>query len=371
MQHRYAWLLVLSAVVGLGMTLNLRPGKGLSASRHSIQELVTRLVLPATERGEPERIINVDLYVPVARISSTGGSGAVPHRPSGWPVIVQLPGWGRARKESRHIAAVLAGIGFLVVALDDIALDEPYPDTGDEAARLASLDVASEVIAARTRLHSEKRAALGARKTVRVVDALGTAIRQWGLAADTRRVGVLGYSFGGAQAAEAAFLDRRIVAVVNLDGWQFGASTTAAVPVPFLMFNSAELIPDREALTGSRTDLTDETRINARWNHEWQQQQSRQVMARSDAYRYLIDGSIHGDFTDHVLTWRRWLGRLKVWPRRAAATAIVRIIDDHLAAFFLTHVAGEPIAWPEAGGYAHLRRLGANTDDIYPPKPGR
>ena len=54
------------------------------------------------------------------------------------------------------------------------------------------------------------------------------------------RIGIMGFSFGGAISAEAKTIDPRFKAALNLDGWHFGSSV-AGVPYPyFLMVSGGE-----------------------------------------------------------------------------------------------------------------------------------
>jgi predicted dienelactone hydrolase len=60
---------------------------------------------------------------------------------------------------------------------------------------------------------------------------------------DLERVGAFGHSLGGAAAAEAAQVDERIDAAVNMDGAMFGAVTTEGARVPFLLVNAEIPVP--------------------------------------------------------------------------------------------------------------------------------
>jgi pimeloyl-ACP methyl ester carboxylesterase len=55
---------------------------------------------------------------------------------------------------------------------------------------------------------------------------------------DLQRVGAFGHSLGGAAAAQAAHVDRRIDAAVNMDGAMFGTVTTEGSRVPFLLLEA-------------------------------------------------------------------------------------------------------------------------------------
>src|SRR6185295_1906174 len=55
---------------------------------------------------------------------------------------------------------------------------------------------------------------------------------------DFDRIGFVGFSFGGAVAAEATLTEPRLKAVADLDGWHFGRSATVGVTIPYLIVNS-------------------------------------------------------------------------------------------------------------------------------------
>ena len=54
------------------------------------------------------------------------------------------------------------------------------------------------------------------------------------------RVGIMGYSFGGATAIEACIADNRFTAGINIDGWPYGMqfSSEKAISQPFMMIRS-------------------------------------------------------------------------------------------------------------------------------------
>lgn len=55
---------------------------------------------------------------------------------------------------------------------------------------------------------------------------------------DLQRVGTLGHSMGGAAAAQAAHVDQRIDAAINMDGAMFGSVTREGSRVPFLLLEA-------------------------------------------------------------------------------------------------------------------------------------
>jgi dienelactone hydrolase len=154
------------------------------------------------------------------------------------------------------------------------------------------------------------------------------------------RVGVLGYSFGGAVAAELGKRDARVVAAVNMDGWQLAVGADELAAFPFLMINSAEarLNPADERLpdSGARNEAV----LNAVEN----ERQMKQAAAREDSYRLYLRSARHGDFSDEVGAKRRWLSWLKSAGQLISARAARRALDAVVVAFFDTHLRQPPAA---------------------------
>lgn len=312
------------------------------------QSLMLELNATVTER----RGARMDVWAPLPV------AGAAPEQ---FPLVLYMAGWGMGREVGQCEGKFLASHGFLVVATDDVMADQAYADPLDEAARAAWLDVSSDAAYEQTMTLAPRRALLAARKLTSMIDTLaqspGLLRLPQGVRVATDRVGIVGFSFGGAAAAEAAILDKRIVAIANLDGWLFGAAADAVLPAPYLVFNSGESLPDPAALDGHDR----EARYNARLNLAEQHRQATQVAQRADAIRLLVAGSQHGDFQSGSAQWRRWLGYLKHWPHRPTPTQVRRILNDHLLAFFTAHLKleGSPIPEKSPEAYPHLRRLGA------------
>ena len=59
---------------------------------------------------------------------------------------------------------------------------------------------------------------------------------------DLKHVGILGFSFGGAVAQEAASLDTRFKAVANLDGWLFGDAANTWIEQPMLIMSDGPAV---------------------------------------------------------------------------------------------------------------------------------
>jgi dienelactone hydrolase len=162
---------------------------------------------------------------------------ACPEPPSGrhlqFPVVIFSPALGTTRLFYNAIAQAVASAGYIVVSID-----HPY-DTEFLEFPNGSIVTAANISDAQVPLDVNTRA----RDVTFVLDQLSTKA---GVAAllpgtgaaglRTRRVAMYGHSVGGAAAAEAMHLDRRIVAGANLDGSMFGPVVKHGLQGPFLLF---------------------------------------------------------------------------------------------------------------------------------------
>ncbi|MEO8452993.1 MAG: alpha/beta fold hydrolase [Gemmatimonadota bacterium] len=143
---------------------------------------------------------------------------------------------------------------------------------------------------------------------------------------DLDRIGMLGWSFGGATAIEMIRTDPRVKAAVNHDGRLFGGVMTEPTRRPFMLFHhgidDAALAPEanrpmmREMMAGMRS--TDSTA---------------RAGAGGDWYDVTIARTNHGSFSD-LLLFRKQDTTL-VAPRRAH-----EIISAYTLAFFDRYLKG-------------------------------
>lgn len=142
-----------------------------------------------------------------------------------------------------------------------------------------------------------------------------SALRRFAGHLDLTRIGVFGMSFGGATAADVCFLDSRCRAGVNMDGVQFGATTTldSAMKVPFMYMTSEpfKLLADP-------------------------------VFRRSQAPAWLLStaGSAHVSYTDLVLFSP--LLHMGGITGRIDGGRMEQIMNAYLLAFFDQTLRGKP-----------------------------
>jgi len=159
---------------------------------------------------------------------SLGGDGGSKRR-----LVLYMPHFRGSRDDNTRRLMQLASQGYVVAAFDDINLDPPLyrPRPLEEEARLHTWPYASQAQFDHTVMLNNIRVRLAAQKALTGLDMLAHCAAAMGQSAwrdsvDYTHVGFIGYSLGGAAAAEAAVMDPRIIAVVSLDGSLFGRAFT-------------------------------------------------------------------------------------------------------------------------------------------------
>jgi predicted dienelactone hydrolase len=219
-----------------------------------------------------------------------------------FPVLVFSPGFGQAPGGYSTLLTTLASHGYVVVAV-------PHPPM-ENADRLELHDAAARF----------------AGEIVAVVDRLAADTARF----DTRRLGVIGHSVGGAAAALACAQDPRIRAGMNLDGTVYGRVVHAGVRQPFLL------------MMGTLSPLH---RIRGRPHFYEQRDQARlhedSMFSHSERMTWLtVDGLDHMSFTDAALAHPPRRGIRHMFGRRLAAADAQRLTIEYAVAFFGTHLQG-------------------------------
>ena len=149
---------------------------------------------------------------------------------------------------------------------------------------------------------------------------------------DAARIGAIGFSFGGAVAAEAGRIDRRFRGVLDMDGWLFGQVLDDWLVQPYFAMSDdtpdtteADLhSPDIATRMMAEIGLTNDTKMY----HQWE---------RHGATLMTIAGTRHPNFSDGPLMspLRRVTGGGPIAPVRATT-----IIATYVNAFFVACFGG-------------------------------
>jgi dienelactone hydrolase len=257
------------------------------------------------------------------------------------PLIFYAPGWSGPRFDNTFLLANLASQGYVVAAIDDIGWHSPKAEPGSLIAELADFELTSaqardrSLEAANLRLELMTSLVSAALSGLADADRAG-ALGQLAGKVDLTRAGMIGFSYGGAVAAEITLTDARFVAAANMDGWLFGKASTRDIERPYLVFNS-----DAASL---ETDLTS-ARLARRYTAELTRADRRRQMEqarRTDTKALLFLAVDHGDFTDDLFT-PSVTALVKRWRRTEHDRLRLRaIIDAYVVAFFDQHLRGRP-----------------------------
>ncbi len=195
------------------------------------------------------------------------------------PLIVYEPGWNGSADENSVLASSLAAQGFDVVAID-LRTAQPAEFTPIAARLKLPLDFSTSDTLDQTVANADWRVVVLAEDAVASLNQLPQAV-------DAAGLGALGYSFGGAVAGEMCRRDRRFLACVNMDGWQFGRAARTPGPQPNMVL-SGEPYPDRARPASQPEEIMDERDAAC----------LRIRMATIGGLFAQINGLQHDDFTD-------------------------------------------------------------------------
>ncbi len=280
-------------------------------------------------------------YLTLVRTHALAGVAVAKAQPR-YPVVIFDPSWHGVSNQSLFQVEELASHGFIVAGVD-----HPYssgvtvfPDGRVIRARPAKfLDTSSEETLRETDRIAEEEVQLRAADLRFVLDSLVKLNEKDGQGfltgrMDLNRTGILGYSFGGAVAAQACWMDHRFKAALDLDGMLFGESAREGIEQPFLVMSDSSGPPSAAELASPRLP-----------RRRWAEIVAKQVemigrdLTNHGGYTVDIRGVSHGNFSDDALFSP--LGRLagggSINNRRA-----MTIINAYTLAFFEEYLNGRP-----------------------------
>jgi hypothetical protein len=135
---------------------------------------------------------------------------------------------------------------------------------------------------------------------------------------DLSRVGVMGFSLGGATAGQFCATDTRCQAGINVDGFMFGDILDNNLKVPFMFFHSSSPGVEPVGIVF----------------YEW---------AENDAYLLQIAGANHHDLGAPAPTGRPIILQLEISGGQFPDGAyLAQIMNEYISAFFDKHLKNEP-----------------------------
>jgi predicted dienelactone hydrolase len=252
-----------------------------------------------------------------------------------YPVVLYTPSWSGYRTDNTFQTEELASHGFVVIGLEhpcSVPL-AVYP-SGRVIHSNLSADYTSSDTALATLLRvGEEQLVLRTQDIQFVLDRL-PQINQHQLfdgALDLNRIGIFGHSFGGAAAAQACAIDRRLKAGMNMDGLLFGSAAQHGASQPFLFMQSDYARP-----TAAELASTDGSLRRSKQTDEWGYQQRDRWFRDWGGENLTLLGSAHMNFTDLPLKSRIRNGGGSISPDRA-----MKIINTYTVAFFERELKGQ------------------------------
>jgi predicted dienelactone hydrolase len=225
---------------------------------HGIREIMVQIWYPATDsRGFPATPYLTPLAAahflashdlpPGTALPQTSGHVGVPvdRRQGPYPVVLYSPGGSTDGSLDTGLVEDLVGHGYVVVTMDDT---NESPEVEFPGGRLVTGTFASNTPA--EALEAQQIRAADASFVLNELAVLNKggnpdaehAPLPAGLAGrlDLSRVGMFGWSLGGAASAQAMHDDPRIKAAVNMDGTFWGPLAQEGVNRPFLLLTGSE-----------------------------------------------------------------------------------------------------------------------------------
>ena len=257
-----------------------------------------------------------------------------------FPVLVYAPGWSGTRLDNIGLIRVLVSHGFVVASMEYPARmpDMSQTDYHRQVAELQRpFNLSSDAAYHESIMRADLRVRQRAQDAGLVLDALtalnqGKPEGQFKGRLDLNHVGVFGYSFGGAVAAQTCWLDTRFKAAVNIDGWQFANAATEGIKQPYLILSD-----DAPAPLGRHLSSRDQVKHFSSLLDQEDYRRTIKNMVRHGGIVATVVGTRHESFSDDVL--RRPTGLLP-GPGMMGARRSLRIAEACVVAFFTEHLEG-------------------------------
>jgi dienelactone hydrolase len=278
-------------------------------------------------------------FLSASRWVKTGAKldAAVAAAQARFPVLLYFPGWNGEPVPYVAMARDLASRGFIVAVVGYDAPDCARPDGAVTSPRAGVVDFSSSAAFARTVEIADTKIVRVAASAAKILDALEALDRddprgRFTGRLDLSRTATIGHSLGGAIALQVAWLDARIKAAIDLDGWLFDAARGGWPQQPVLVVESdggATTAPedpdsaDRDRRYRSMLDLEMGQRISAGF-------------AKAGGAHATIGHSMHEDFTD----WP-YLSRRAAFLGRRPDSHVVRAAGDCAVSFLESVFRGD------------------------------
>ncbi|MED1739331.1 dienelactone hydrolase family protein [Bacillus swezeyi] len=253
-----------------------------------------------------------------------------------YPVVVISHGFGTSRLLHASQAENLASHGFIAVAIDHTysTMATAFPD-----GRVTGLTTEQYMNGV-----SENSRKLGniwtqdAGFVINQLEKLNDGDFKGKL--DMNNIGMMGHSFGGATAFNAAYTNQKIKAGINMDGSLYDVDGKQAISKPFLFMESSDFLKIRDkAMSGNISD--EEIKNSGLTKEEFNnmiEERKKEYKIIDQASMVYIKGAAHYNFTDFQL-YSKLLQQIgmtgKIDGERGAD-----IVNQYVVDFFNKHLKG-------------------------------
>jgi dienelactone hydrolase len=276
-------------------------------SRTHPRELVAQVWYPALASTNPRapyrRRSETTFFSSYQSVSWTRSRYDAPVDGTNLPLLLYNPGWNGRRTQDTMLTEDLASHGYIVVAIDHpynsgpVALPDgrvirplPAPELSDDVTPKDKVyDIINKEVAKET---DDTLFILGQLRLMNEVAGSPFYHR-----IDFSRIGALGYSLGGGVAADLAWRDPAIRAVVDMDTPVYAQAREHGITQPIMVLNEdlAHTSPDDRAHMsfGQRRDAEID---------EGDYQHQMPMFTRPGSYFISLHGTLHSSFQDGILT---------------------------------------------------------------------